>query len=72
MSTKTVIVALVIRLVIGFALGSYQNIDSIREERKSIERINAIYSIEYIPNLESETIGINIFSTENPTIGLLG
>ena len=70
MSIKIVIVVAIIALTVGFFLGlNYQNIDS-PIERKNVEKINAIYSIEYIPDVQSETIGINIFSSGNPT-GLL-
>ena len=67
MNKNTVIltvIALAIGLAIGFVLGAnYQNIDSPNE---NVQRINAMYSIAYISDTESETIGVNIISIDEP------
>lgn len=64
MDTRIAIIGMVIALAIGFALGSsYQN-DS--PSKENTERINAMYSIVYISDIESETIGVNIVSADKP------
>ena len=68
MSIKIIVIIAVIAVIVfsaGFVLGSdsQENIDS----NESIEKVNAIYSIVYTSDLEEETIGVNIISTENPS-----
>ncbi|MCK5084290.1 MAG: hypothetical protein KAQ64_01380 [Candidatus Pacebacteria bacterium] len=61
------IIAVAIALIIGFVSGSeYQKINN-PNEKENVEKVNAIYSIVYVSDIEEETIGINIISIESPT-----
>ena len=64
MNTKGIIMVTTVALIVGFVLGaSYQNINSPNED---VQRINVMYSIAYISDIESETIGINVISVDKP------
>lgn len=64
MNTKGIIIVVAVALIVGFVLGaSYQNINSPDED---VQRINAMYSIAYVSDIESETIGANIISIDKP------
>ncbi|MCK4800275.1 hypothetical protein KAS31_04830 [Candidatus Parcubacteria bacterium] len=65
MNIINTIIAVAIALIIGFLLGAnYQNIDSPNED---VQRINAMYSIAYVSDMEGESIGVNIISIDDPS-----
>lgn len=66
MNTTNTIIIVAAALIIGFILGAgYQNISSPNED---VQKINAMYSIVYISDIEGETIGVNIISMDEPGI----
>jgi len=75
MENKYVAIIAILMLVVGIAVGiSYQNADKCSQygipkgtDNEQTVKINAVYSITYIADTATDTIGFNVVSIEDPT-----